>query len=216
MGKSMVKVTSILALLALVVGMALPVMAATNNINETETILLNALHEERIAAATYQAIIDKFGEVEPFERILKAEQNHIAAVENLLKVNGISIPENTTSATAPETLAQAYELAVKIEKEDIELYQQMYPKLSDTMIKTVFTRLSNASKRHLEVFESYENGTPTSRYVNGKRRGMGPQDRQESSNQLVRRRNRRGLHECVMNGGKNGRNGKTRQNGRKW
>lgn len=175
MSKAMVKITSVLAMLALVVGIAVPAMAAATTTKTTvETMLLNALHEERVAAATYQAVIDKFGEVEPFTNILKAEEQHIAAVENLLKVNGIEIPANDVTAAAPKTLEESYTLAINVEKEDIALYEEMYPNLSDTMIKTVFTRLSNASQRHLQAFEAYANGqTPQGKYMvrNGRKGG---------------------------------------------
>ena len=175
MSKAIVKVTSVLAMLALVVGIAVPAMAAATTTKTTvETMLLNALHEERVAAATYQAVIDEFGETEPFINILKAEKQHIAAIENLLKVNGIEIPTNNVTATAPQTLEESYALAIGIEKEDIALYEEMYPNLSDTMIKTVFTRLSNASQRHLQAFEAYAKGqVPDGQYMarNGRNGG---------------------------------------------
>ena len=176
MNKKIMSVTSILAALALIIGLVAPAMAATTTAENVRTMLLNALHEERVAAATYQAIIDEFGKVEPFTNILKAEEQHIAAVENLLKVNGIKIPANNVAATAPKTLEESYTLAINVEKEDIALYEEMYPNLSDTMIKTVFTRLSNASQRHLQAFETYANGqTPQGKYMVRKGRKSGSQ-----------------------------------------
>lgn len=179
MSKATIKVTSVLAMLALMVGVALPAMAATTTTTTTvETMLLNALHEERLAAATYQAIVDKFGEVKPFTNILKAEEQHIAAIENLLKVNGIEIPANNITATAPKTLEESYALAINVEKEDIALYEEMYPNLSDSMIKAVFTRLMNASKQHLQAFEAYAKGqVPDGEYMARNGRNGGSQMR---------------------------------------
>ncbi len=165
MNKKIISVTSVLTVLVLLVGMAIPAMAATTTTENVQTMLLNALQEERLAAATYQAVIDKFGEVKPFTNILKAEEQHIAAVENLLRVNNINVPENTVTAEAPKTLEEAYAKAIEVEKEDIALYKRMLPNISNTMIKTVFTRLSNASERHLKAFEAYSNGeTPETGY----------------------------------------------------
>ncbi len=194
MSKNVVKVTSILAVLALVIGMAVPAVAATTTTNNNvQEILVNALQEERLAAATYQAIIDKFGEVQPFVNILKAEEQHIAAVENLMKVNGIAIPTDTTKATAPNTLQEAYEIGIKVEKEDIALYEELIPQLNDTMIKTVFTRLSNASERHLTAFEAYSKGETSPQLMNG-RQGPKMEERGQGYGQKMWRENSKRQH----------------------
>ncbi|WP_456399108.1 ferritin-like domain-containing protein [Mesoaciditoga sp.] len=197
MNKKIISVTSVLAALVLLIGMAVPAMAATTT-ESVQTMLLNALQEERLAAATYQVVIDKFGEVEPFTNILKAEEQHIAAVENLLKVNNIDIPKNNVTAEAPETLEEAYAKTIEVEKEDIALYEKMLPDISDTMIKTVFTRLTNASEWHLKTFEAYSKGeTPETGYMarngrnggsqmginNAQGKGQGRMYRQRNNNQ---------------------------------
>ena len=211
MNKKIISVTSVLAALVLLIGMAVPAMAATTTTESVQTMLLNALQEERLAAATYQAVIDKFGEVEPFTNILKAEEQHIAAVENLLKVNNIDIPENNVTAEAPETLEEAYAKAIEVEKEDIALYERMLPDISDTMIKTVFTRLTNASEWHLKTFEAYSKGeTPETGYMarNGRNGGsqMGMNNAQEKGQgRMYRQRN---------NNQNNAQNGTCAQQGR--
>ena len=224
MSKAIVKVTSVLAMLTLVVGIALPTMAATTTTTTTvETMLLNALHEERLAAATYQAIVDKFGEVKPFTNILEAEEQHISAVENLLKVNGIEIPTNDVTATAPQTLEESYALAISVEKEDIALYEEMYPNLSDSMIKAVFTRLSNASKQHLQAFEAYAEGqVPDGQYMvrNGRNGGsqMGISNGQgRKQGKMYRQRDEMGKGNCTHQNGRN-RSQESRHNhhGKNW
>ncbi len=192
MGKNFVKVTSVLAIVALALAMAFPAMATTQTTNnDLQQTLVNALQEERLAAATYQAIIDKFGEVKPFTNIIEAEKKHIAAVENLMKLNGVPIPTNTATATAPKTLQDAYEIGIKVEKEDIALYDELIPQLNDSMVKSVFTRLSNASERHLNAFERYANGEEMNApqgQVKGERY-MGKQNCQSEGGRQMLRRN---------------------------
>ncbi len=213
MNKKIISVTSVLAALVLLIGMAVSAMAATTTTESVQTMLLNALHEERLAVATYQAVIDKFGEVEPFTNILKAEEQHIAAVENLLKVNNIDIPENNVTAEAPETLEEAYAKAIEVEKEDIALYEKMLPDISDTMIKTVFTRLTNASEWHLKTFEAYSKGeTPETGYMarngrnGGSHMGMNSNVQGKGQGRMYRQRN---------NNQNNAQNGTCAQQGRR-
>ena len=57
-------------------------------------VLLSALDDEYRAEATYQAVIDKHGEVRPFINIIQAEQRHSDMVAAELVRNGWEVPAN--------------------------------------------------------------------------------------------------------------------------
>lgn len=118
-------------------------------------ILLDALHDERKAEATYAAVIGKFGPVQPFSNIIGAEQRHAAALEHQLRRLGLSVPPNpwTGKVVAPATLAQACESAVQGELENIALYDRLIPMIDDPSARQVMENLQAASReRHLPAF----------------------------------------------------------------
>ena len=118
-------------------------------------ILLDALDDERKAEATYGAVIEKFGPVRPFIRIIEAERRHAAALERQMLRLGIPIPANTWSGkdVAPDSLAKACEEAITAEIENIALYDRLLPSVEDPQVLRVLTNLQAASRdRHLPAF----------------------------------------------------------------
>jgi len=118
-------------------------------------ILLDALEDERKAEATYGAVIEKFGPVRPFVRIIEAERRHAAAVERQMERLGIPVPANnwTGRGVAPGTLTLACEEAIAAEIENIALYDRLLPTVSDREVLKVLTNLQAASlERHLPAF----------------------------------------------------------------
>ncbi len=127
---------------------------------------------EYMARAEYKAIIAKFGPVQPFVNILRAEEKHIAALQQQCIRYGVTIPMDTKTGTAPETLLEAATIGVVAELANVEMYEETllpavaaYPSLV-----TVFTNLRDASElNHLPAFEAavevLENGgvLPTAR-----------------------------------------------------
>ena len=61
---------------------------------DLQSVLLDALDDERKAEATYEAVIAKYGPVRPFINIIEAEQRHAGAIERQLHRLGFPIPEN--------------------------------------------------------------------------------------------------------------------------
>ncbi len=120
--------------------------------------LLSALDDEYKAFATYQAIMQKLGNVRPFIMISRAEEQHISSLKSLFDKYGLDVPENSYigAINAPETLAAACTAGVTAEEENAALYNdELLPEVSDYEdITAVFKNLMNASEqKHLPAFE---------------------------------------------------------------
>jgi hypothetical protein len=130
-------------------------------INETETydladMLTLALEDEYAAQAVYNLILETYGDIRPFNRIVKAEQTHIDLLLPLFEAYGIAIPENTAADTAilPESVEAAIALGVEAETANIAMYEAFLS--DDTLpddVRVVFERLLNASQKHLNAFQ---------------------------------------------------------------
>jgi len=116
-----------------------------------------ALDDEYRARATYRAVLDAFGEVRPFINIVESEERHIQALKRQCEKHEISVPSDKWAGhvSAPQSLEQACQDAVKAERENASLYEKLieaaigYPDVQET-----FRRLRAASQeRHLPAFE---------------------------------------------------------------
>ncbi len=117
-----------------------------------------ALSDEYKALSTYEAVIQKFGQVRPFSMIKTAEEQHIASLLQLYKTYGLSPPDNrwSNSAIAPESIQKACQAGVEAELANAALYKEkLIPQVSSYPdIKNVFTALMNASEqKHLPAFK---------------------------------------------------------------
>lgn len=112
---------------------------------------------EYAALAMYTAVIDQYGEVEPYVSIREAEQKHIDALIRQLTNYGISVPENPylESATAPSDLQAAASAWATGEVENVALYDDLLAQTIDSNLIRVFTNLRRAShEMHLPMFEA--------------------------------------------------------------
>ncbi|MCD8485042.1 DUF2202 domain-containing protein [Candidatus Woesebacteria bacterium] len=127
--------------------------------NQTIEYLKIGLADERKALATYQATMDKFGNVRPFINIARAEEQHISMLKALFDKYGVEIPADTIEVgELPATLQEVCAVGVQAEIDNDQLYQDMIPNIAQEDIKTVFTSLANASKEmHLPAFERCAN-----------------------------------------------------------
>ncbi len=122
-----------------------------------EVVLTEAINEEYKAHATYQAVIDKFGDVAPFNNIIKAEQSHIDAWKRLFTANNLPIPADPFAGkvVAPETLKAACEAGVAAEKEDVALYDRLMSATTDAQVLAVMQQQRAVSQEnHLPAFEA--------------------------------------------------------------
>lgn len=126
---------------------------------QTIKYLEMGLADERKALATYEATMEKFGNVRPFINIARAEEQHISMLKALFDKYGVAIPKDTTQVgKLPATLQEVCAVGVQAEIDNDKLYQDMMPNIKQEDIKTVFTSLANASKEmHLPAFERCAN-----------------------------------------------------------
>jgi hypothetical protein len=128
----------------------------------TRDALVAALDDEREAQATYQAVLDRFGQVMPFRNIIRAEQRHEAMLLPLFEKYGVPVPENAWKGkklTAPETLEAAYQQGIAFEKENAALYTGFLTFVKEPDIRSVFEHNRGASEdNHLRAFERFATG----------------------------------------------------------
>lgn len=126
---------------------------------ETIGYLEAAIADERKALATYEAVMDEFGNVKPFINIARAEEQHIAILKGLFDKYGVEVPSDTTVVGAlPSTLSEVCAVGVQAEIDNDQLYQDMIGSIQEQDIKEVFTSLAAASiNMHLPAFERCAN-----------------------------------------------------------
>ncbi len=128
---------------------------------EVQEMVLEALvgpEGEYAAYATYAAIIDTYGEVNPFTNIVASEARHIEALTSILDAHGVSYPEANPylgTIVVPESLAAAAQAGVDAEIANVDLYEQQLAAVADDPeITEVFLNLQSASlHQHLPAFE---------------------------------------------------------------
>jgi len=122
-----------------------------------EQALIEALNDEYKACATYQRIIDLFGEIRPFANIIEAEKRHIQALLPLFRKYGISIPEDSLAnkVEAPGSMLEACQAGVEAEIENAEMYDRLLEATKDyDDVQLVFKNLQRASQEnHLTAFQ---------------------------------------------------------------
>jgi len=117
---------------------------------------------EYAAAASYQAVIDLYGPVEPYMTIKAGEERHIDALIRQLNRLGYEAPENPYlgEIEAPADLQTAAEAWAVGEVANVEMYDDLLELVDDGNIERVLTNLRRASlESHLPLFElAAENG----------------------------------------------------------
>ena len=139
-----------------------PVIKA--KMTDTEIVLaaLMGPEGEYAAAASYEAVLDKYGQVEPYATIYQAELRHIDALTRQLQKLGEPVPSNpyTGKITAPKDLTTAAEAWAEGEILNVELYDDLIAKTDNANLLRVLGNLRRASlESHLPAFElAAENG----------------------------------------------------------
>lgn len=130
----------------------------TTTLSEQEAAdLATAIQEEYTAMNTYQAVIDELGNVRPFARIVRAEQQHVNALIRVAQRFGVDVPENAGEVASIEwsTIEEACEMGVTFEQMDADLYDELLPNTTNPVLIRVYTNLQRASlERHLPAFEA--------------------------------------------------------------
>lgn len=117
---------------------------------------------EYAAAASYQAVLDEFGPVEPYKTIKAAEERHIDALIRQLQRYGIDVPANPYlgQLEAPADLETAAREWAVGEIANVEMYDDLIAQADDRQLIRVLENLRRASlESHLPAFEAAaENG----------------------------------------------------------
>jgi hypothetical protein len=111
---------------------------------------------EYAAAASYQAVLDAYGQVEPYATILQAELRHISALQRQLERMGVVVPENPYSGQiqAPADLQTAAEAWAEGEILNVEMYDELIQQTDDEGLLRVLNNLRRSSlESHLPAFE---------------------------------------------------------------
>lgn len=142
---------------------------------DTEIVLaaLMGPDGEYAAAASYLAVLDEYGSVEPYQTIYQAELRHIDALIRQLERLGEEVPENPYlgKITAPDNLVTAAAAWAEGEVLNVELYDQIIPKTENENLLKVLGNLRTASlDSHLPAFElaALGDGTLTAEQMSGK------------------------------------------------
>jgi hypothetical protein len=139
-------------------------VSCSNQITQTSTMLsqeevnaLNlALEDEYKAEATYQKVLDDFGEVNPFSNIIRAEQKHSSKLIQLYELYGLEVPQNLwyQEVISFNSIQEACEGGVQAEIENIQLYNNILESTQKEDILQVYYSLQKASQeKHLPAFE---------------------------------------------------------------
>jgi len=120
-----------------------------------EEMLIAAIEDEYLAQATYQAIIEAYGNIKPFSKIILAEQKHIDLLLPLFETYGITVPVNTAAdyVVLPDSISSALATGIEAETLNIAMYQIFLAQENlPEDVQTVFQLLMNASENHLKAF----------------------------------------------------------------
>jgi hypothetical protein len=117
---------------------------------------------EYAAAASYQAVIDAFGPVEPYVSIKEGEERHIDALIRQLERLGVEAPANPYLGVleAPADLETAARAWAEGEILNVEMYDELLSQTENPNLVRVLGNLRRASlESHLPLFEAAaENG----------------------------------------------------------
>ncbi|OHE36550.1 MAG: hypothetical protein A2013_04380 [Tenericutes bacterium GWE2_38_8] len=120
-----------------------------------EEMLVSAIQDEYLAQATYAAIIDAYGEIKPFTKIILAEQTHIDLLLPLFAAYGIEVPVNDAAqyVVLPDSISSALSTGVQAETLNIAMYDAFLSQVDlPADVQTVFEYLQAASENHLAAF----------------------------------------------------------------
>lgn len=111
---------------------------------------------EYAAAASYAAVLDKYGQVEPYATIYQAELKHVDALIKQLDRAGIVAPADPYMGKieAPADLTTAAQAWAEGEILNVEMYDVLIAQSSDSNLTKVLNNLRSASlDSHLPLFE---------------------------------------------------------------
>jgi rubrerythrin len=120
-----------------------------------ERMLTYAIQDEYLAREEYDIAIKAFGEEKPFTSIINSEVSHINWLRGLFEKYALPVPEDKSREFlhTPENFRAALDDGVQAEIENIEMYDNFLLQEIPEEVKSVFTKLRDASKGHLLVLK---------------------------------------------------------------
>ncbi|TXT19504.1 MAG: hypothetical protein FD133_322 [Erysipelotrichaceae bacterium] len=140
-----------------------------------KAVLDIVLLDEYKARAEYQAIVDKFGNENPYVNLVYAETRHIEALTRIYDAFDFVVPADTGKnfVVLPASLEASYQVGINAEKVNIALYETYLDTNLPDSIERIFQNLQNASENHLAIFTAYQNGDEILPYQNGTQNPLG-------------------------------------------
>lgn len=133
--------------------------AATDSAYTLEEMLTYAIQDEYLAQAEYAAIMEEYGQVSPFNNIIKAEESHISSLVILFDDYEFAVPINDASdrVVLPDALEDSYGIGVEAEIQNIAMYEKFLEQDLPDDVRVVFEELLAGSENHLKAFENKAN-----------------------------------------------------------
>lgn len=130
-------------------------LATTPLSAEEAAALVRAIREEYNARALYQSVLNSFGNVLPFSRIVRSEAQHYSALAQLAQRYGVQIPALSAPAMPTfATLSEACQAGINAEIADAALYDELSAVTTHADILRVYANLKSASlTSHVPAFE---------------------------------------------------------------
>lgn len=117
-----------------------------------------AVYDEYKAYETYKKVLEKFGDVEPFTKIIEAEVTHYQALIPLLEKYEVEIPVNDLEAKIeePNSILEACEVGVAAELENIKMYDNLinYVKEYPDVLDLIYQLQAVSYNNHLPAFRA--------------------------------------------------------------
>ncbi len=115
---------------------------------------------EYAGVALYAKIVQKFGKVEPYSRLLAAEVKQRSALQKVFQKYGMVYSENPflKRAKAPSSLKQAAGYGIQLAEGNIALYDKLLPEVAEYLDITRLFQKMQAETRdvHLELLKTAE------------------------------------------------------------
>jgi hypothetical protein len=119
-----------------------------------EEMLTYAIQDEYLARAEYKYVSEELGATRPFTNIIKAEEEHIAALKPLFDEMNLEVPEDKAAEylIKPASESEALEIGVEAEIKNIAMYEEFLKKSLPDEVRIVFEELKRGSENHLKAF----------------------------------------------------------------
>ncbi len=121
----------------------------------TEEMLTDAIQDEYMALAEYEAIVAAYGDGNPFSNLIKAEEYHITLLTGLFEAYGYAVPVNDAAdrVALPDSLSASYDVGAEVEINNTAMYETFLAQDVPEDVAVVFSALKDASGNHLTAFQ---------------------------------------------------------------